>query len=78
VTWLWGHFGSGRLADYAPLAVHAMAILAVAFSLYLTFLELFVIKAVCVWCLTSAVVITLVMLLSMPAALASFVQDAEG
>jgi uncharacterized membrane protein len=78
VTWLWGHFGSGRLADYAPLAVHAMAILAVAFSLYLTFLELFVIKAVCVWCLTSAVVITLVMLLSMPAALASFVEDAEG
>lgn len=74
-VWLWGRFGSGRLADYAPLAVHGMTILAVAFSLYLTFLEPFVIKAVCIWCLTSAVVITLVMLLSLPAALASFVVD---
>jgi uncharacterized membrane protein len=55
--------------------VHGMAILAVAFSVYLTFLEPFVIKAVCIWCLTSAVVITLVMLLSMPAAIASFVAE---
>jgi len=75
-VWLWGRFGSGRLADYAPLAVHGMTILAVAFSLYLTFLEPFVIQAVCIWCLTSAVVITLVMLLSRPAALASFVSGA--
>jgi uncharacterized membrane protein len=77
VVWLWGRSGSGRLADYAPLAVHGMTIVAVAFSLYLTFLEPFVIKAVCIWCLTSAVVITLVMLLSMPAALASFTPDSE-
>ncbi len=75
VVWLWGRLGSGRLADYAPLTVHGMTILAVAFSLYLTFLEPFVIKAVCIWCLTSAVVITLVMLLSMPAAIASFVAE---
>ena len=75
VVWLWGRLGAGRLADYAPLAVHGMAILAVAFSVYLTFLEPFVIKAVCIWCLTSAVVITLVMLLSMPAAIASFVAE---
>jgi uncharacterized membrane protein len=75
-VWLGGRFGSGRLADYAPLAVHGMTILAVAFSLYLTFLEPFVIQAVCIWCLTSAVVITLVMLLSLPAALASFVSGA--
>jgi uncharacterized membrane protein len=74
-VWLWGRFGSGRLADYAPLAVHGMTIVAVAFSLYLTFLEPFVIQAVCIWCLTSAVVITLVMLLSLPAALASFVAE---
>jgi uncharacterized membrane protein len=77
VVWLWGRLSSGRLADYAPLAEHGMTILAVAFSLYLTFLELFVIKAVCAWCLTSAVVITLVMLLSMPAAIASFVAEVE-
>jgi len=74
-VWLWGRLGAGRLADYAPLAVHGMAILAVAFSVYLTFLEPFVIKAVCIWCLTSAAVITLVMLLSMPSAIASFVAE---
>jgi uncharacterized membrane protein len=77
VVWLWGRFGSGRLADYAPLALHGMTILAVIFSLNLTFLEPFVIKAVCIWCLTSAVVITLVMLLSTPEAMASFVEESE-
>jgi uncharacterized membrane protein len=77
VAWLWGRFRSDRLADYAPLAVHGMAIFGALFSLYLTFLEPFVIKAVCLWCLTSAVVMTLVMLLSLPLAAASFVSETE-
>jgi uncharacterized membrane protein len=77
VAWLWGRFRSDRLADYAPLAVHGMAIFGALFSLYLTFLEPFVIKAVCLWCLTSAVVMTLVMLLSLPPAAASFVSETE-
>jgi uncharacterized membrane protein len=76
VAWLWGRFGSGRLADYAPLTVHGMAVFGVLFSLYLTFLEPFVIKAVCIWCLSSAVVMTLVMLLSSPPAMASFAPEA--
>lgn len=33
-------------------------------SLYLTYLEAFVIKAYCIWCLTSAFVITLIFILS--------------
>jgi uncharacterized membrane protein len=70
-AWLWGRFRSDRLADYAPLAIQAMAVLGVLFSVYLTYLELFVIHAVCMWCLTSAVIITLLMLLAMPPALAS-------
>ncbi len=71
VAWLWGRFGSGRLADYAPLAMFGMALFGVLFSLYLTYLEPFVIGAVCIWCLTSAVIITLLMLLSLkPAMLA--------
>jgi uncharacterized membrane protein len=37
----------------------------VLFSLYLTFLELFVIKAVCMWCITSAVIMTTLLLLSL-------------
>jgi uncharacterized membrane protein len=70
-VWLWGRFGSGRLADYAPPAIYGMALFGVLFSLYLTYLEPFVIGAVCIWCLTSAVIITLLMLLALkPAMLA--------
>ena len=69
VAWLWGRFGSGRLADYAPLATFGLALFGVLFSLYLTYLEPFVIGAVCIWCLTSAVIITLLMLLSLKPAL---------
>lgn len=38
---------------------------AFAFTLYLTYLELFVIHAICRWCVGSAVLITLIFLLSM-------------
>jgi len=38
----------------------------VAFSTYLTFLEPFVIGASCVWCLTSAVIMTLLLWVSIP------------
>ena len=34
------------------------------FSIYLTFLEPFVIGAVCAWCLTSAVVMTLLLVVA--------------
>ncbi len=36
-----------------------LALVGVAFSAYLTYIELFVIDAVCNWCVTSAVLITL-------------------
>jgi uncharacterized membrane protein len=39
-----------------------MAAFGVAFSVYLTYLELFVIEAVCLWCLSSAVIMTLILL----------------
>ncbi len=41
-----------------------MSIFGTLLSVYLTFLEPFVIGATCAWCLTSAVVITLLMWLS--------------
>jgi uncharacterized membrane protein len=71
-AWLWGRLRSDRLADYAPLAVHGMAVFGALFSIYLTYLELFVIKAVCIWCLSSAVIMALVTVVSLPTALASF------
>jgi uncharacterized membrane protein len=36
------------------------------FSIYLTWLELFVIQAVCAWCLSSAVITTVLLLIVTP------------
>jgi len=68
-AWLWRRWRSDRLATYAPLAVFGMTLFGVLFSVYLTYLELFVIRAVCAWCLTSAVIMMLLMLLSLRPAL---------
>jgi uncharacterized membrane protein len=55
-----------RLARPSAIAFWGMAIFAVVFSMYLTYLEPFVIKAVCAWCLASAVIVTLLLLLGTP------------
>jgi uncharacterized membrane protein/thiol-disulfide isomerase/thioredoxin len=65
IAWLWGRLRSDRLAEAAPLIVFGLTAFGVVFSLYLTFLEPFVIQAVCIWCLTSAVIMMLLMLLSL-------------
>jgi len=57
---------------YAPVLLLAMALFGVLFSLYLTYIELFVILAVCIWCLTSAVLMTLILILAVGPALAVF------
>lgn len=56
----------------AAIGYFGMAFFAVIFSLYLTYLEPFVIKAVCIWCLSSAVNVTLLLLLGTPPALRQF------
>ncbi|HEY4733780.1 MAG TPA: vitamin K epoxide reductase family protein, partial [Gemmatimonadaceae bacterium] len=42
----------------------AQAAVGVLFSAWLTYLELGVIHAICIWCVTSAVIVTLVLLVS--------------
>ena len=76
-AWLLNRLGRGRLAAKAPVAVLVMTLFGVIFSIYLTYLELFVIRAVCIWCLTSAVIITLLMLLSLKPELQAFAPDDE-
>ncbi len=71
-VWLWKRLRSDRLAEFAPMAIMGMALFGVLFSIYLTYLELFVIKAVCIWCLSSAVVITLLLIFSAPSAVEDF------
>ena len=57
-AWFWGRSGSIT----ARTLLVGMAAFGVAFSVYLTYLELFVIEAVCLWCLSSAVIMTLILL----------------
>ena len=57
-----------RHRNVLTVAVFAISGLGVLFSMYLTFLEPFVIGATCAWCLTSAVVMTALMWLTAPAA----------
>jgi uncharacterized membrane protein len=50
--------------ERARLAAAALAVSGLGFSLYLTYLELFVIHAICQWCVASAVILTLLGVLS--------------
>lgn len=61
-----------KLEKISAIGFWGMAFFAVIFSLYLTYLEPFVIKAVCIWCLTSAVIVTLLLLLGTPPAVLRF------
>jgi uncharacterized membrane protein len=61
-----------KLEKPSAIAFMGMTLFAVIFSLYLTYLEPFVIKAVCIWCLSSAVLVTLLLLLGLPPAVRLF------
>ena len=50
--------------DPGRLATAGIALVGFGFSLYLTYLELFVIKAICQWCVGSAVLMTVIAVLS--------------
>lgn len=61
--WLGQRLVDGRFRHLITLALLVLTIAGTIFSMYLTALELLVIGAVCAWCLTSAVVTTLLMVL---------------
>lgn len=65
VAWLLGRHRDARVAARAQAAFLAMALLGVAFSVYLTFLELFVIGAMCEWCVANAVMMAVIAGLSL-------------
>ena len=58
LSWCIERYSREQWGVYARLALFGMAALGTLFSIYLTFLELFVIGATCAWCLTSAVLMT--------------------
>jgi uncharacterized membrane protein len=65
VAWAWERFSEDHWSQYAYRFIFVLTLIGTLFSLYLTYLEPFVIKAVCIWCLSSAVIMTLILLLSL-------------
>jgi uncharacterized membrane protein len=65
LTWVVERTASQRLAAYARLTLLGLTAFGVLVSIYLTFLEPFVIGATCAWCLTSAILMTALFWLSL-------------
>jgi uncharacterized membrane protein len=52
------------LQRYGPLAVFGLSLTGALYSAYLTYLELFVIHAICPYCVMSAILIAVILILS--------------
>jgi len=61
LTWLIAKFGPERWRKISTLGIWILSLFGAFFSIYLTFLEPFVIGATCAWCLTSAIVMNLLL-----------------
>jgi uncharacterized membrane protein len=70
--WVAWQFGPQAIKKMGVLSVWAMCIFGVLFSIYLTFLEPFVIGATCMWCISSAILMMILLLVSTPPAQQAF------
>jgi uncharacterized membrane protein/thiol-disulfide isomerase/thioredoxin len=76
LAWLVQNFSSQQIHHFASVAIWAMSWFGILFSIYLTFLEAFVIGSTCVWCISSALLMTLILWASTGPALGAFsIQD---
>ena len=64
-AWALRRWGPGKLAYRAAVGILGMTAFGTLFSIYLTFLEPFVIGATCLWCLSSAVIMTTLFILAL-------------
>ncbi len=62
--WGWYVWRNDWLARQAPLLILAITLLGSLLSIYLTILQVITLKALCIWCLSSAVNITILFLVS--------------
>jgi uncharacterized membrane protein len=72
VGWIVTKVSKDRIADVAAFLIAVTAFGGTAFSIYLTFLEPFVIGATCLWCLTSALAIVVLLWVSAAPGWAAF------
>lgn len=70
--WIALHFGPSAIRKLASISLWGMCIFGVLFSIYLTFLEPFVIGATCMWCILSAVLMIILLLVTTPDAQQAF------
>jgi len=61
VTWLFTIKGPAKWKTFSTLGLWLLSLFGALFSIYLTFLEPFVIGASCAWCLTSAILMHLLL-----------------
>jgi uncharacterized membrane protein len=71
-AWLFRKYGPKSWSKFFTLVIWACAWFGILFTIYLTFLEPFVIGATCAWCITSAIIMTLVFLASTGPAIQAF------
>lgn len=70
ITWMIRFFTPNqKTKSILTLIVWGIAWFGVIFSIYLTFLEPFVIGATCLWCISSAILITVILIASTPYAI---------
>ena len=50
--------------EWAPLAAFSMTLTGVAFMAYLTYIELFVVEDICIWCTSFAAIVTIAWLIT--------------
>ncbi|MEK6193342.1 MAG: vitamin K epoxide reductase family protein [Deltaproteobacteria bacterium] len=65
LVWI-GKRAGGRASDNAGLGIFGFSLLGVLFSGYLTYIELYVIHAICPYCVISAILVTLIFAVSVP------------
>jgi uncharacterized membrane protein len=61
LAWIIHRLSHGSRREIAAIAMFGLAMFGVSFSIYLTFLEPFVIGASCLWCLSSAILMGLIL-----------------
>jgi uncharacterized membrane protein/thiol-disulfide isomerase/thioredoxin len=61
VVWTLQYYGPEKWRGYSALSVWGLALFGTLFSIYLTFLEPFVIGATCAWCISSAIIMTVIL-----------------
>jgi uncharacterized membrane protein/thiol-disulfide isomerase/thioredoxin len=76
-AWLFREYGPKSWGKFFSLAIWGMAWFGILFSIYLTFLEPFVIGATCAWCIASAILMTLTFLAATEPAMQAMHVDEE-